>query len=242
MARYAIRVAYKGTVYAGWQIQPNARTIQGELWHVLKTVLQQEVSPAGAGRTDAGVHASGQVAHFDFNGKFDRHAFLRSMYGLLPPDIAVTDVYRVSNDFHARFSAVSRTYRYRIIHRPDPLLREQSWYVHQNLDKELIADCWDQLPGEHDFSGFCLRDPLIPNYKCTVKDVRVEYEENGLTLWITANRFLRSMVRMLVGATIKVAGGKQKVAWFNETLTKPGRDRTGYTAPASGLVLVDVTY
>jgi tRNA pseudouridine38-40 synthase len=242
MARYAIRVAYKGTAYAGWQIQPDARTIQGELWHVLKTVLRQEVNPAGAGRTDAGVHAAGQVAHFDFNGEIDPHTFLRSMYGLLPADIAITDVYRVADDFHSRFSARSRTYRYRIIRQPDPLLREQSWYVQHNLDMDSVRACWDLLPGEHDFSGFCMRDPLLPHHRCTVSDVRVEPEVNGLTLWITANRFLRSMVRMLVGATVKVAGGKQSVDWFNETLTQPENGRTGYSAPAAGLVLVDVSY
>lgn len=242
MARYAIRVAYKGTAYAGWQIQPNARTIQGELWHVLKTVLRQEVNPTGAGRTDAGVHAAGQVAHFDFDGKIDPHSFLRSMYGLLPADIAITDVYRVADDFHARFSARSRTYRYRIIRHPDPLLREQSWYVHHDLDMGKIRACWDLLPGEHDFSGFCLRDPLMPHYRCTVSDVRVESEENGFTLMITANRFLRSMVRMLVGATVKVADGKQNVDWFKNTLTQPEYERTGYTAPASGLVLAGVSY
>lgn len=242
MARYAIRVAYKGTAYAGWQIQPDARTIQGELWNVLKTVLRQEVNPAGAGRTDAGVHAAGQVAHFDFNGDIDPKSFLRSMYGLLPADIAVTDVYRVADDFHARFSAISRTYRYRIILRPDPLLREQSWYIHHDLDLHRIRTCWDQLPGEHDFSGFCLRDPLLPHFRCTVYDARVEQEENGFTLWITANRFLRSMVRMLAGAAVKVSNGKKSVDWFNETLLKPSNNPTGFTAPAAGLVLVDVSY
>ncbi|MFN2374073.1 MAG: tRNA pseudouridine(38-40) synthase TruA [Cyclonatronaceae bacterium] len=242
MARYAIRVAYKGTAYAGWQIQPNEHTIQGELWQVLKTVLRQEVNPTGAGRTDAGVHATGQVAHFDFNGEIDPKSLLRSMYGLLPSDIAVTDIFRVADDFHARFSARSRTYRYRIICKPDPLLREQSWYVHNDLDMDRIRTCWDLLPGEHDFSGFCLHDPLLPNYRCTVYNARVEPEENGFTLWITANRFLRSMVRMLVGAAAKVAGGKQNVDWFNKTLMQPESDRTGFTAPASGLVLIEVSY
>jgi tRNA pseudouridine38-40 synthase len=242
MARYAIRVAYKGTAYAGWQIQPNARTVQGELWHSLKTVLRQEVNPAGAGRTDAGVHAEGQVAHFDFNGHIDPHSFLRSMYGLLPPDIAVTDVYRVADDFHARFSARARTYRYRIIRKPDPLLRDQSWYIQHDLDKNRIRSCWNQLLGEQDFSGFCLRDPLMPHYQCTVYDARVEQEENGISLWITANRFLRSMVRMLVGAAVKVSNGKQSVGWFSEKLLQPSNNQTCFTAPAAGLVLVDVSY
>jgi tRNA pseudouridine38-40 synthase len=242
MARYAIRVAYKGTAYAGWQIQPGARTIQGDLWHVLKTVLREEVSLVGAGRTDAGVHAAGQVAHFDYHGDIDSKPFLRSMYGLLPADIAVTDVFRVPDDFHARFSALSRTYEYRIILQPDPLLRDRSWFVHQHPDLAGLRACWEMLPGEHDFSGFCLHDTLLPHYRCTVLDTALQVQDNGILLRITANRFLRSMVRMLVGAAVRVSTGKQPVSWFGDALRQPGPGNTGFTAPAAGLVLTGVMY
>jgi tRNA pseudouridine38-40 synthase len=242
MTRYAIRVAYKGTAYAGWQIQPDARTVQGELYQAIKTILQDEVMLTGAGRTDAGVHAHGQVAHFDFDGPIHSERFLRSLYGLLPRDIAVTGIQEVPGTFHARFSAVSRTYRYRIITQPDPLMAEQSWFIPHHLNTRLMKKCWHNLPGEHDFSNFCRRDPLMPHYRCVINDVTFDENETGLLLGITANRFLRSMVRMLVGATVKMGKGTFEPEWIGQALNDPAIDKPGFTAPASGLVLHSVTY
>lgn len=136
MPRYAIEVAYKGSGYAGWQIQPGERTIQGELYHAIQTILRCEIHLVGAGRTDSGVHAAGQIAHFDYDGGIDPGTFLRSLYGLLPREIAVKNIREVDDTFHARFSAVSRTYRYTIIRKPDPFLRETSWYLPRDIDIE----------------------------------------------------------------------------------------------------------
>ncbi|TVQ10531.1 MAG: tRNA pseudouridine(38-40) synthase TruA [Balneolaceae bacterium] len=242
MSRYAIRVAYKGSAYAGWQIQPDARTVQGELYQAIRTILTDEIILTGAGRTDAGVHAEGQIAHFDFDGPIDSVRFLRSLYGLLPRDIAVTGIQEVPDTFHARFSAVSRTYRFRIITQPDPLLADQSWFIPHNLDTGLMKQCWHILPGEHDFSNFCRRDPMMPHYRCVITEAAFEENETGFLLGITANRFLRSMVRMLVGAVVKTGRGKFEPEWFEEALHNPANEKSGFTAPASGLVLESVTY
>jgi tRNA pseudouridine38-40 synthase len=242
MPRYAIRVAYKGSAYAGWQIQPDARTIQGELYQAIKTILTDELILTGAGRTDAGVHAEGQIAHFEFAGPINSARFLRSLYGLLPRDIAVTGIQEVSDTFHARFSAVCRTYRYRIITRPEPLMAEQSWFIPHNLNTRLMKECWDILPGEHDFSNFCRRDPLMPHYRCVINEAAFVENETGLLLGITANRFLRSMVRMLVGAVVKTGRGKFGPEWTWEALHNPAIEKPGFTAPSNGLVLESVTY
>jgi tRNA pseudouridine38-40 synthase len=242
MARYAILVAYKGTGYAGWQIQPGDRTIQGELYHAIQTFLRREIHIAGAGRTDAGVHAAGQIAHFDYDGEINPDKFLRSMYGLLPHDIAVNSILKVNDTFHARFSAVSRTYRYTIIRQPDPFLRETSWYLPRVINFDKVRECWEMLPGEHDFSNFARRDPLITNYRCTVLDAGTESTGSGIFLSITANRFLRSMVRLLTGAAVNAGCGKLRTDYFREALNNPGFELQGFVAPASGLVLQNVRY
>lgn len=249
--RVRLDMEYEGTDFVGWQIQPHGRTVQGELSTALNRLLQQEIVPVGAGRTDSGVHAHGQVAHFDTDCGHDCDRIARALNGLLPDDIAITAVREVPADFHARYSALSKRYRYRISMAKSPLHRRQVWTLHRPaLDLAAMQDASRLLCGQHGFEAFCNHDPVPNSFLCDVMDCQWTAEGNELTFEIEANRFLRHMVRIIVGTLVEVGRGKMATGSIGDLLTEPddqpgdGVDRAdaGPTVPACGLCLLYVKY
>lgn len=243
MSRYKIYIEYDGTQYAGWQSQPEQKTVQGEIEAALCQIWSREVSITASGRTDSGVHAEGQVAHFDVDSNLDINSLLRSLYGVLPRDIAVWKIEAAQDDFHARFDAVARQYRYQIVTRPSPLLRDRAWERFFEFDMELMEQCAYSLLGIHDFSSFCRYNPDVNHTKCDVLSAELLQESEAMFIFrIKANRFLHHMVRSIVGTIIEVGLGKRPVESFQSLLEHPDRREVGVTAPARGLILEKVFY
>lgn len=242
MPRYKILIEYDGTNYSGWQKQPNSNTIEEEIENALAQILRQPVDIIGQGRTDSGVHAEGQVAHFDFPEALDRNRLLYALLGVLPHDIAVWEMEEVDDDFHARFDATSRQYRYQIALRPAPLLRSTSEMVLVELDLNAMQKCAEKIIGTYNFECFAKTDEEDAD---TTSDVtRSEFTKNQplLIYHIEAIRFVRHMVRRLVGTMIQVGQGKRTVEEFVDMLENPTADKNGHGAAAKGLILEKVQY
>lgn len=235
-------IEYDGTDFVGWQEQPNGRSVQGELSRVFSQVLQQPVAVTGAGRTDSGVHARGQVAHIRSASPVSTETLVHALGGLLPGDIVVRTVEEVPSSFHARYDADSRMYRYHISRRPVALGARYSWYVRYALDHDAMNAAAAIICGEHDFEGFCKLGSPIRHYRCTVLWSHWEVSPDTLVYEIRANRFLRGMVRALVGTMVDVGRGFTSVQEFGDILLSRDRSRTGTAAPPHGLFLEDVHY
>ncbi len=242
MPRYKILIEYDGTDYSGWQRQPNSCTVEEEIETALSQILQEPIDIKGQGRTDSGVHAEGQVAHFNFPEKLDEAELLYALLGVLPRDIAVYHLEQVSADFHARFHATSRRYRYQVITRPSPLQHRHALMVLNDLDVDAMKVCAEQILGIHDFESFTKSGPDQEHTECDVMNSKFEQQGIMLIYHIEANRFLRHMVRRLVGTMLQVGKGKQNVAYFKELLNNPQQDIGGHGAPAKGLILEKVGY
>ncbi len=241
--RYRLILEYDGTHFAGWQIQPGKRTVQGEVEKALGELFQEKVRVTAAGRTDAGVHARGQVVHFDARHFRPVRGILLGLNTLLPDDVAVRQVEPVPSSFDARFSAVWRQYCYRIVQRPTALLRRYAWVFLQELNVHDMQRCAEEIRGEHDFRAFCSAQAEANHYRCTVYRANWEYERNDrLTFTIVANRFLHNMVRILVGTMVEVGKGKYSPEDFRRMLQSRDRTEAGPTAPPQGLFLEKVAY
>ena len=246
----ALTVAYDGAAFLGFARQPSASTVQGRLESALATVCRRDVVTVGAGRTDAGVHALGQVVSFAAErGDPDGAALLRSVNALAGPDIAVTGVRRAVQGFSARFDAVEREYRYRIVNGPVPPLfvRDVVWWGKRPLDVEAMRSAASALLGEHDFRSFCVAESA--QGKRTVREIRTlelfEQEELGescLVVRVVGNAFLHAMVRTIVGTLAEVGAGRRDATWTAVALAAQRRDAAGPTAPACGLTLWRVEY
>lgn len=236
-------LAYDGTHFVGWQTQARGRTVQSELQRALRQLLQEEVQPMGSGRTDAGTHAVGQVAHIHTSNPMPVARLLRGVNALLPPDIAVHQVLPVPDEFHARFSARGKRYRYRIATRPSPLDRHRVWPVFRPLDFDAMRDAARHLQGMLNFSAFCKALPPPDHYDCRIDDAAWQQQGTELVFEIEANRFLRHMVRIIVGTCVDVGSGRMTSSAFGDLLS-PSADRAlgGQTAPARGLCLLYVNY
>lgn len=241
MPRYRLDIAYDGTRYNGWQRQPNAATVQGELEQALQTILRFPVEITASGRTDAGVHARGQVAHADLDITETPERFLRRVNSMIPKDIRIRSMIEVDPSFHARFDAVSRTYHYSLATLPDPL-QPLRWNLPKPVDAQKLHQSADEILGTHDFRLFALMDPVLENCFCTISESRFEAISDGYVYIITGNRFLRNMVRRLVGMMVAIGAGELPLGSITQTLGGHPPNRVPSVAPASGLVLERVLY
>lgn len=240
--RYFLNMAYNGSNFHGWQSQPNARTVQDELEKCLRKILQQPTAVTGAGRTDAGVHARQMYAHFDAEPLADKAVFLRSLNHMMGAEVAVYELRAVRADAHARFDAVQRKYRYYIHQRKDPFLQQLSYYLHGALDVEAMNEAAQQLPHYEDFTSFCKSHAQSHTNLCTITEAYWAEHKHQLIFTVSANRFLRNMVRALVGTLLDVGQGKKDVAHFREIIEMKNRSLAGQSAPAHGLYLEKITY
>jgi len=244
-------VRYDGTGFAGWQVQPDARTIQGELERVLGQLAQQPVAVAGAGRTDAGVHAMGQVCHFDWEADMPPQRLRRAVSAMLSPEIRLETVETCAPDFHARYDARSKRYGYTLCRsgEPDPLAARYAWHVRPDLDFATLAQHAQQLTGTHDFAGYGCARADIGDARRTVFAIDLHPgpligprdSDAFAHLVFHGEGFLYKMVRNMVGTLVDITRGQLDSAALLERLAAPG-PYGGYTAPAHGLALIGVDY
>ncbi len=242
--RYFIYLAYDGTNYHGWQIQPNGISVQECLMKALATFLRREIEVIGAGRTDAGVHATLMVAHFDFEGDaLDVELVADKLNRLLPPDISVYQVRRVKSDAHARFDATARTYKYYITTSKNPFNRQYRCRIHGNLDFKRMNEAAQELFDYSDFTSFSKLHTDVKTNICRI--TMAEWTQVDEVTWvftIRADRFLSNMVRAIVGTLLEVGRGKMTVQDFKQVIELQDRGKAGTSAPGQALFLVNVEY
>lgn len=241
--RYFIWFSYDGANYHGWQLQPNGNTVQAELQRGLSLLLRDDITVTGAGRTDTGVHAREMAAHFDTDVVFDAAEISKKMNGVLPQDISVSRIEQVSSDMHARFSAIARTYHYYIHTRKNPFRRFFSLEVHYQLDFPLMNEAGRILMEYNDFGAFCKAGSDVKTTICHV--THAQWHQTADDAWyfeITANRFLRNMVRAVVGTLIEVGRHRMTLPEFRQVIEGGRRTQAGESMPAHALCLEKVVY
>ncbi len=239
--RYLLELSYNGTAYHGWQVQPNVVTIQEVVNNALSVIMRQPIFVEGCGRTDAGVHAKQYFAHFDCDYDLPEN-FMKSINGILPQDIAIYGVQMVAHNFNARFNATSRTYEYLITFEKNPFYHQYAARLYQPLDIEKMTEACNLLIGTHDFCSFSKVKSDVNNYTCNLMAARWYYRNDVLVFEVTANRFLRNMVRAMVGTLIQVGEGRIDLEKFIEIFESKDRRMAGVSAPACGLYLVAIEY
>ncbi len=240
--RYFLQCSYKGTNYHGWQIQPNAISVQEIFEKTLSTQLREKIAVVGAGRTDTGVHASFFILHFDSNNNQIPDNFVYKLNSFLPEDIAVQKLWRVNNDLHARFSAFSRTYKYYISTEKNPFKTETSYRYLKPLEIEKMNEAAKVLFEYEDFTSFSRLHTDVKTNNCKIMIAEWELESGKLVFTIKADRFLRNMVRAIVGTLLEIGRGKLSIPDFRKIIEKKDRNLAGASAPAQGLFLVDIEY
>ena len=241
--RYFIHLAYNGTPYHGWQIQPNATSVQETLNKAFSVLLQSEINLMGAGRTDTGVHAKEMYAHFDFEASIDIPNLVHKLNSFLPKDIVIYDIIPVHDDAHTRFDATKRTYEYHIHQFKNPFLDELSWYFHQPLDIDLMNEAAKLLFDYTDFECFSKVNTDVNTFDCTIFEADWKRAENDqLVFTISANRFLRNMVRSIVGTLVNIGLHKITIEDFVQIIESKSRDKAGFSVPAHGLYLTKIEY
>ncbi len=244
MKRYRLDIEYDGTNYVGWQIQPNGISIQGEIERGLKELNKgKRVSLVGSGRTDSGVHALGQVAHFDLTTNHSPGVIKKAINAKTSRDILIHNCSIVDDDFHARFQARRRTYCYNIMRKPSAIFRDFAWLPELEFDEEILHKCAELLIGVHDFSSLCKKSTEAKSKICEIYNSSWNNNGKMLIYTIVGNRFLHSMVRMIVGSMMLVARGKKyKIEDFKNLIKNEKVDFLVFTAPAKGLYLNKVEY
>ncbi len=237
-------IEYDGADYAGWQRQPNRPTIQEALESAILRMTQTPTSVIGAGRTDAGVHALGQIASFRTARQFSEQEWLRGLNGLLPDNIGVREVQQVQDDFHARYSALGKLYEYRLLNRLErsALDRNRAWHIRKRLDIAAMRDAACALLGRHDFSSFQGSPTDNENPVCDLQRLDISQDQDLISLQVYADRFLKQMVRAIVGTLVEVGLGKRSSGSVKDVLNAHDRSTAGQTAPPHGLYLVRVDY
>lgn len=244
--RYFLELSFIGTNYHGWQRQQNAHTVQEEIENALKILLKKETETTGCGRTDTGVHARKFFAHFDSdestNQQINKSNFLYHLNSLLPRDISIINIHPVKDDAHARFNAISRAYEYIIVRRKDPLLYGLSFQFEYSLNIEEMNRLAETFIGKHDFASFSKSHTQVKTTICNVTEAVWKAEEHKLIFRISADRFLRNMVRAIVGTLLEAGEGKLSEDDFKAIFESKDRSEAGMSVPAAGLYLCDVKY
>ncbi len=245
MQRYKCIVAYDGTVFAGYQVQPGKRTVQLEIEQALSKIHKGDsVRIAASGRTDAGVHARGQVVHFDSKLQIPGERFKKALNAMLPRDISILDASPVDMDFHARFTSVRKEYRYRISlsEERDPFLRDYAYHYPYPLNLEAMKEAAQYLKGTHDFTSFCSAKTEVVDKVRTVEEIIFNTSDDELVIQFIGNGFLYNMVRIMTGTLLEVGSGKKAPAEMETILAARDRIQAGKTAPGHGLYLWKVDY
>ena len=244
MSTYRLLIEYDGAPFHGWQVQPDHPSVQSAVEEALSTALRSPINVVGSGRTDAGVHARGQVAHFETDAAVDAFRLKRSLNGLLPPSVAVLDVAPAPDGFHARYDACRRLYHYHVAAEPRALDRHLRWHLRPAPDWDWMNEAAAHLRGEHHFGSFCLTQSATQNRVCTVEFARwvPDGRPGDWRFEVAADRFLHGMVRALVGTLVEVGRGKRSPESMRDVLAARDRRAAGPAAPAHGLVLERVSY
>lgn len=244
MKNILIKISYDGTDFSGWQIQKEGRTVQQTLENALHRISKEEIKTISAGRTDAGVHAIGQYANFLFPIKMTPTQIKLALRSNLPLDISISHVYQVTNDFNARYNALSRTYKYVLTKKITPFNRRyKSFIPKMNLESERMNKCMDYFVGRHNFTSFAKFNPDMNNYFCNVLKFEMNETEKDFRFVIQANRFLHNMVRRIIGTIINVSNTKTDVEIIEKLLSaETPENKLISTAPPNGLYLLDVEY
>lgn len=240
--RYFIKLAYNGTNYHGWQYQPNATSVQENLNKALQVILNSNINIMGAGRTDTGVHAKEMYAHFDFETPINIQSLIHKLNSFLPKDIVIYDIIPVHDEAHARFDATKRTYEYHINIFKDAFLEDKSWYYHHDLDIDLMNQASKILFNHIDFQCFSKVNTDVNTFECTIFEAHWKKENNTIVFTISANRFLRNMVRAIVGTIVNIGLHKISLDDFNEIIKSKNRNKAGFSVPAHGLYLTKIEY
>ncbi len=243
MANIKLVLEYDGSDFNGWQYQPEQRTVQGEVEKALRQLTQEEIKTHCAGRTDSGVHAFGQVINFHCRKTWDVAVYCKGGNALLPRDVRILHGQVAADDFHSRYSAICRSYRYYITQQVCAVARQYRWHVPWELDPALMQTAVSDITGEHDFETFCQAGSGLDHFRCFVHEAQWRRLEDGcLAFDITANRFVHNMVRILVGTCIEIGRGSRAVQELAAILPAHDRRLAGPTAPAHGLFLTRVDY
>jgi len=241
--RYFIEIAYKGTNYHGWQLQPNVISVQEVLQKAMSTILRTSIEVMGAGRTDTGVHAEQLFAHFDFDNELNVEEIVYKVNSVLPSDVVVMNIFKTTEEAHARFDASSRSYEYRIILGRNPFGTDVSWQLNnKKLNISKMNEAAKILLTYTNFKCFSRSNTNVKTYNCTVEKAIWIQNNNSLVFYISANRFLRNMVRAIVGTLLDVGTEKTTIEEFRSIIKSKNRCNAGTSAPAQGLFLTEVKY
>lgn len=241
MPRYFLELAYKGNQYSGFQIQANANSIQQEVERALEIFFRQRISLTGSSRTDGGVHARQNYFHFDYEGVIEKK-MLYNINSILPPDIALKAALPVAADAHCRFDAVSREYRYYIYRRKDPFLADRAYFFPYTLDRENLTAAASVVSEFDEFTSFAKRNSQAKTFNCSIMESRWLEQDGCLVYCVTANRFLRGMVRGLVGTMLQVGRGRIGVEEFAAILRNKDNRQADFSVPGHGLFLIRVSF
>jgi len=240
--RYFIQFSYNGKAYHGWQNQPNAITVQQVLEKAFATVVREKISLTGAGRTDTGVHAKQMFAHFDYEVIEDEKDLIYKLNSLLPEDVAIQEIFEVLPEAHARFDAIERTYEYLVTQKKNPFYTNAAYYVKHSLDLQKMNEAASLLMEFEDFECFSKKNTDVHTYLCDIKQAFWKEHDDVLVFTIIANRFLRNMVRAIVGTLLDVGTGKTTMADVKSIINSKDRSEAGYSVPAKGLYLTRISY
>tara|TARA_R110000868_G_scaffold77551_20_gene221951 strand:+ start:899 stop:1642 length:744 start_codon:yes stop_codon:yes gene_type:complete len=240
--RYFIELSYNGCAYHGWQNQPNAISVQEVIENALSTLLKDTISIMGAGRTDTGVHAKQMFAHFDYENAFDETDLVYKLNSFLPDDVSIHTIFKVKPDAHTRFHAISRTYLYRVSLKKNPFTINEAYYVRQFLDIEKMKAAAKVLFEYKDFQCFSKSNTDVKTYNCTIMKAEWVLLNDELQFTIKADRFLRNMVRAIVGTMINIGLGKINIDDLHTIIKSKNRSEAGFSVPAHALYLIEVEY
>ena len=240
--RYFIELAYKGTNYHGWQYQPDACSVQETINKALSILLKTDIDIVGAGRTDTGVHARQMFAHFDYGTEFDTVQLARKLNSFLPKDIVIFNIINVSDEAHARFDAAKRTYEYHIHTFKDAFESDSSWLHQFNLNLDKMNQACQILFRHHDFECFSKTHTDVRTFNCVIFEANWKQTGNKIVFTISADRFLRNMVRAIVGTMINIGTNKITLADFEKIIESKDRGKAGFSVPAHGLYLTKIEY